>query len=164
MSCRQESDDGLPCRTRPRTARTASVLSLIYSRQQLSVTGPGHIVRRQSPLERKSDIMSQLRAVLIGATGLAGQQFIAALKEHPFIELTGLAASPRSAGKAYAEALRGANGMTAWFVPEPLPESIARLKVVSGEEVHARDYDIGFSAVESDVAQEMEPRLARDIP
>ena len=108
--------------------------------------------------------MAKLRAVLIGATGLAGQQFIAALKDHPDIELTGLAASPRSAGKSYVEALRTANGMTAWFVPEPLPESIARMKVLSGDEVMARNYDIAFSAVESDVARELEPRLARDIP
>ncbi|EPX55680.1 Aspartate-semialdehyde dehydrogenase [Cystobacter fuscus DSM 2262] len=108
--------------------------------------------------------MAKLRAVLIGATGLAGQQFISALKEHPDIELTGLAASPRSAGKSYVEALRAANGMTAWFVPEPLPESVAKLKVMGGEQINARDYDIAFSAVESDVAKELEPRLARDIP
>jgi aspartate-semialdehyde dehydrogenase len=108
--------------------------------------------------------MAKLRAVLIGATGLAGQQFIAALKDHPDIELTGLAASPRSAGKSYVEALRTANGMTAWFVPEALPESISRMKVLGGDEVLARNYDIAFSAVESDVAREIEPRLARDIP
>jgi aspartate-semialdehyde dehydrogenase len=108
--------------------------------------------------------MAKLRAVLIGATGLAGQQFIAALKEHPFIELTGLAASPRSAGKSYVEALRTSNGMTAWFVPEALPAAIARMPVVSGEAVKAGDYDIAFSAVEADVAREIEPRLARDIP
>ncbi|NOJ94449.1 aspartate-semialdehyde dehydrogenase [Corallococcus sp. CA049B] len=108
--------------------------------------------------------MAKLRAVLIGATGLAGQQFIAALKDHPFIELTGLAASPRSAGKTYADALRASNGMLAWFVPEPLPESIARMTVVSGDAVQAKDYDIAFSAVEADVAREIEPRLARDIP
>lgn len=108
--------------------------------------------------------MAKLRAVLIGATGLAGQQFIAALKNHPYIELTGLAASPRSSGKPYVEALKTANGMTAWFVPEPLAPEIAKMKVVSGEEVKAGDYDIAFSAVESDVAKELEPRLARDIP
>jgi aspartate-semialdehyde dehydrogenase len=108
--------------------------------------------------------MARLRAVLIGATGLAGQQFIAALKDHPFIELAGLAASPRSAGKPYVEALKTANGMTAWFVPEALPESVARMKVVSGDEVQAKDYDLAFSAVESDVARELEPRLAKDIP
>ena len=108
--------------------------------------------------------MAKLRAVLIGATGLAGQQFIAGLKDHPFIEITGLAASPRSAGKTYAEALRAANGMLAWFVPEPLPERLARMTVQDGAAVRAADYDIAFSAVESDVAQELEPRLARDIP
>jgi aspartate-semialdehyde dehydrogenase len=108
--------------------------------------------------------MAKLRAVLIGATGLAGQQFISALQNHPDIELTGLAASPRSAGKPYAEALRGSNGMTAWFVPEPLPGSIAAMKVMSAEEIQAKDYDLAFSAVESDVAKEVEPRLARDIP
>ena len=77
--------------------------------------------------------MAKLRAVLIGATGLAGQQFIAALEHHPDIELTGLAASPRSAGKSYVDALRAQNGMLAWFVPTPLPERIARMIVLSGD-------------------------------
>ncbi|GHG71784.1 aspartate-semialdehyde dehydrogenase [Comamonas sp. JC664] len=108
--------------------------------------------------------MARLRAALIGATGLAGQQFIAALKDHPFIELTGLAASPRSAGKTYAEALKTASGMTAWFVPEPLPAAIAGMKVVAGDALEAKDYDLVFSAVEADVARELEPKLARDIP
>ncbi|HZI13180.1 MAG TPA: aspartate-semialdehyde dehydrogenase [Myxococcus sp.] len=108
--------------------------------------------------------MAKLRAALIGATGLAGQQFIAALKDHPFIELTGLAASPRSAGKSYVEALRTANGMTAWFVSEALPPGIARMPVVSGDSLQAKDYDLAFSAVEADVARELEPRLAKDIP
>ncbi|MBU8900069.1 aspartate-semialdehyde dehydrogenase [Corallococcus sp. M34] len=108
--------------------------------------------------------MAKLRAVLIGATGLAGQQFIAGLKNHPFIELAGLAASPRSAGKTYAEALRTANGMTAWFISEPLSPSVAGMKVISGDAVQAKDFDLAFSAVEADVARELEPRLARDIP
>ena len=50
--------------------------------------------------------MAKLRAVIIGATGLAGQQFIVALQDHPWFEIAGLAASPRSSGKPYAEALR----------------------------------------------------------
>ena len=108
--------------------------------------------------------MAKLRAVLIGATGLAGQQFIAALKDHPYFELAGLAASPRSAGKTYGEALKTASGMTGWFVPEPLPAAIAKLPVVSGDAVKGGDFDLAFSAVEADVARELEPRLARDIP
>lgn len=108
--------------------------------------------------------MAKLRAVLIGATGLAGQQFIAALKDHPWIELTGLAASPRNAGKTYRDALRTNNGMLAWFVPEPLPEKIAGMTVQSGDQVQAKDYDLAFSAVEADVAREIEPMLAKTIP
>ncbi len=108
--------------------------------------------------------MPKLRAVIIGATGLAGQQFIAALASHPQLEIAGLAASPRSAGKRYADAVRGTNGMSGWFVSEPMPESVASMKVVEGSAVSGKDFDVAFSAVESDVARELEPRLARDIP
>src|SRR5688500_9397809 len=108
--------------------------------------------------------MSKLRSVVIGATGLAGQQFLAALQNHPFIEVTGLAASPRSAGKPYGEALKNSSGMLGWFVPEPLPAKLAAMKVINGAEVSAKDFDLVFSAVESDVAKELEPELARSIP
>lgn len=108
--------------------------------------------------------MAKLRAVLIGATGLAGQQFISALQNHPFIELTGLAASPRNAGKTYAEAVKSASGASGWFVPEAMPTELAKMTVVAGTDVKASDYDLAFSAVEADVARELEPKLARDIP
>ncbi len=108
--------------------------------------------------------MKKLRSVVIGATGLAGQQFIAALERHPFIEISGLAASPRSAGKSYAEALKAPNGMMGWFLSEPLPERVAKMTVQSGADVKAADFDLAFSAVEADVARELEPALARDIP
>ncbi|MGQ0505928.1 MAG: aspartate-semialdehyde dehydrogenase, partial [Myxococcaceae bacterium] len=78
--------------------------------------------------------------------------------------VTGLAASPRSAGKMYADALRAQNGMLAWFDAAPLPEAVAKLKVIDGANVNAKDYDLAFSAVEADVARELEPRLAKDIP
>jgi aspartate-semialdehyde dehydrogenase len=106
----------------------------------------------------------KLRSVVIGATGLAGQQFIAALKDHPSIEVTAVAASPRSAGKSYADALRTANGMQAWFVPEPLPQGVAGMTVLNSGEIKPRDYDLAFSAVEADVARELEPALAKEIP
>ena len=68
----------------------------------------------------------KLRCGLIGATGLAGQQFISALQDHPFFRLTALAASPRSAGKSYADALKAPNGMMAGFSPRRcLPTSPA---------------------------------------
>ena len=108
--------------------------------------------------------MSKLRAVIIGATGLAGQQFIAALQNHPYFEIAGLAASPRSAGKTYLEALKSSSGMVSWFVTEPLTSGIAQTVVKSGADIFGKDFDIAFSAVEADVAKEIEPRLARDIP
>jgi aspartate-semialdehyde dehydrogenase len=108
--------------------------------------------------------MAKLRAVIVGATGLAGQQFVAALDDHPWIEVGGLAASERNAGKTYAEALRTANGMLAWFVPERLPPKMAATTVIAGNQVRAAEYDLVFSAVEADVARELEPRFARDVP
>jgi aspartate-semialdehyde dehydrogenase len=108
--------------------------------------------------------MKKLRGVLIGATGLAGQQFLSALKNHPWLSIAGLAASPRNAGKSYADALRAPNGMMGWFLTEQLPAEFASMKVVSGDDVKAEDYDLAFSAVESDVAKDLEPRLARLIP
>ncbi|MBX7100968.1 MAG: aspartate-semialdehyde dehydrogenase [Myxococcaceae bacterium] len=108
--------------------------------------------------------MKKLRCALVGATGLAGQQFIAALKDHPFFELTGLAASPRNAGKRYVDALKAPNGMLGWFLTEPIPAALANVTVVAGSDVKAKDFDLVFSAVESDVAKELEPALAKDIP
>ncbi|HVE83971.1 MAG TPA: aspartate-semialdehyde dehydrogenase [Myxococcales bacterium] len=106
----------------------------------------------------------KLRSVVIGATGLAGQQFIAALRDHPSIEVAAVAASPRSAGKSYADALRTDNGMQAWFVPEPLPAAVASMKVMGTGDIRPRDFDLAFSAVEADVAREVEPALAKEIP
>jgi len=108
--------------------------------------------------------MAKLRSVIIGATGLAGQQFIAALKDHPLFEIAGLAASVRSAGKTYREALRSSAGMLGWFIPEPLPEAVAKMTVADAAELNGKDFQIAFSAVEADVARELEPRLAREIP
>ncbi len=108
--------------------------------------------------------MKKLRCALLGATGLAGQQFVSALKNHPWFELTGLAASPRSAGKTYIEALKAPNGMLGWFLSEPIPPALAQLKIIAGDQLKGSDYDLVFSAVESDVASELEPALAKDVP
>ncbi len=91
--------------------------------------------------------MAKLRSVIIGATGLAGQQFIAALKEHPQIQIAAVAASPKSAGKSYRDALKTPDGMVSWFVSEPIPDEIGQMKVLNAAEVDARSFDIAFSAV-----------------
>lgn len=104
--------------------------------------------------------MAKLRAVLFGATGLAGQQFVSALRAHPFFELAAVAASPRNAGRRYGEAL--AEG--GWFLAEPIPDAVASLPLLEAAKVEPSDFDLAFSAVEADVARELEPRLARLIP
>ncbi len=68
--------------------------------------------------------MTKLRAGIIGATGMVGQRFITLLAEHPMFEITVLAASARSAGKTYEEALGGR-----WKLEVPLPEKVAKMTV-----------------------------------
>ncbi len=104
--------------------------------------------------------MGKLRAVLFGATGLAGQQFVSALESHPWFELTAVAASPRNAGRRYGEALSEGG----WFLAGPIPAAVASLVLADPAAVEPAAFDLAFSAVESDVARELEPRAARAIP
>jgi aspartate-semialdehyde dehydrogenase len=102
--------------------------------------------------------MAKLRALLVGATGIAGQQFVSALRDHPWFEIGAIAASPRNAGKRYDEAVAGA-----WFLSEPIPPELAALRLLEPG-APPRGVDLVFSAVESDVAKELEPRLASELP
>ena len=104
------------------------------------------------------------KVAVIGATGIAGQQFIAALPNHPDFEVTVLAASSRSAGKSYLDALREPSGAIGWWCDEPLNEEIARMPVVNAEDFDAASVDIVFTAVESDAAKTLEPRYAETTP
>jgi aspartate-semialdehyde dehydrogenase len=104
----------------------------------------------------------KLRAAVLGATGLAGQQFLAALAEHPFFEITRLCASERSAGKRYAAAL--GNGPSGWFASLAPPVKLQDLEVGDAAKLDAADVDIVFSALESDAAKVIEPRLAASVP
>lgn len=108
--------------------------------------------------------MKKLRCALVGATGLAGQRFVAALAMHPWFELQGLAASARSAGKPYMEALRLPNGMSGWFLAEPLPSRIASMPVVRGDALDLELFDVVFSALKADVALALEPVYAQKLP
>lgn len=69
--------------------------------------------------------MKKLRAGIIGATGMVGQRFITLLDNHPMFEITVLAASARSAGKTYEEALGGR-----WKLDIPMPEKVAKMVVL----------------------------------
>src|SRR6202034_2624296 len=67
---------------------------------------------------------------ILGATGAVGQRFIQLLENHPWFEITWLAASDRSSGKPYAEAAK-------WRLDTPLPERIARMRVSPAEPASA---------------------------
>ncbi len=104
------------------------------------------------------------RCAVLGATGIAGQQFIAALQQHPFIEVAKLAASSRSAGKTYQEALTQEGGNVAWLVDGDIPAVFAGLTVEDAASLSTDGIDVVFCAVESAAARELEQRLAKEVP
>ncbi len=109
--------------------------------------------------------MKKLKAGIIGATGIAGQQFVVALQKHPWFQVARLAASARSAGKKYSEALRDTKtGARRWWCEEEPDVEVLALMVEHGDDFDPRGLDLVFSATESDVAQVQEPKFAATTP
>jgi len=108
--------------------------------------------------------MSRIPVAVVGATGLAGQQFLASLADHPMFEVRKLAASTRSAGKKYADAVKDDKGASKWFCGEPLSAAHAAITVEDSARMTTDGVRLVFSAVEADVARELEPRCAADVP
>jgi aspartate-semialdehyde dehydrogenase len=104
------------------------------------------------------------RVALVGATGIAGQQFLVSLANHPWFELVTLAASARSAGKKFTDAISTPGGAVQWGCEEPLPPQFASRRVVAAEDLDLSDVDLVFTAVESDAARQLEPRFAARVP
>ena len=101
--------------------------------------------------------MSRIRVAVLGATGVAGQQFLAALPGHPLFEVVRLGASERSAGKKYGDAIRDASGKVSWFAKEPLEPEFASMTVEDAAAMTPDGIDLVFTAVESDAARVLEP-------
>lgn len=72
----------------------------------------------------------KLRAGIVGATGMVGQRFITLLADHPYFEITCLAASAKSAGRPYAEAVKGR-----WKLQEPMPACVAQMPVADAADI-----------------------------
>ena len=87
----------------------------------------------------------KLKVGILGATGMVGQRFITLLDNHPWFEVVTVAASPRSAGKTYEEAVGGR-----WKMDTPMPEAVKKLIVLNVNEVEkvASTVDFVFSAVD----------------
>jgi aspartate-semialdehyde dehydrogenase len=98
--------------------------------------------------------MSKTKVAILGATGNVGQRFIQKLDGHPWFEISALAASERSAGKAYSE-------VADWKVGTEIPDSVADIEVVTIDPKKI-DADIVFSAIPSDLAKTVEPAFAKE--
>ena len=90
---------------------------------------------------------NKLKVGILGATGAVGQRFVTLLNAHPWFEVSALLASPRSAGKRYAEAAN-------WFGSEPLPRQIGEMEVTDAAEF--ADVDFVFSGMDAAVAGQIE--------
>lgn len=101
------------------------------------------------------------RAAVVGATGVAGQQFLAALATHPQIEVTHVVASARSAGKSYRDAIRQPSGQVAWYADGALDSRIAALEVEEADAFDASQVDVVFSCMDAAPARELEPVYAQ---
>lgn len=94
--------------------------------------------------------MRRYKVGIIGGTGMVGQRFATLLEHHPWFEVTLIAASPRSAGKTYAEAVG-----SRWAMPTPMPESMKNLIVKDASKVAeiAAEVDFVFCAVDMPKAE-----------
>ena len=85
----------------------------------------------------------KLRVGILGATGMVGQRFISLLENHPWFEVVAVAASPRSAGKTYEDAVGDR-----WKMDTPMPERVRNMVVLNVNDVEhvASQVDFVFSA------------------
>ena len=104
--------------------------------------------------------MKKYKVGIIGATGMVGQRFTLLLENHPWFEVTVLAASKRSAGKTYGETVEGR-----WHMTTPLPEKYKDMVIVDAENVEevASQVDFCFCAVNmtKDEIRDLEDRYAK---
>jgi aspartate-semialdehyde dehydrogenase len=101
---------------------------------------------KSSPIRRRS-------VAILGATGAVGQAFIRLLADHPWFELTEVAASERSAGKSYADATR-------WIGGDAIPANVGAMTVQPCDPNNI-SAEIVFSALDAAIAQDAEPAFAR---
>ena len=109
--------------------------------------------------------MAKKRVAIIGATGSVGQEFIQSLDDHPWFEVTQIAASERSAGKPYTESIRDAGtGIISWDVGGEIPKYVQDMVVLGVDQIDTSSLDLIFSAVESGPARDIETKFAKELP
>ena len=102
----------------------------------------------------------KLKVGIVGATGMVGQRFVTLLAEHPWFQVVSVAASERSAGRSYADAVKDR-----WAMAVPVPQQVAALPVANAADVEAvaAGVDFVFCAVDmpKDQTRDLEDRYAR---
>jgi aspartate-semialdehyde dehydrogenase len=109
---------------------------------------------RENPLVKEGG-MKKIKVGILGATGVVGQRFVQLLSEHPWFEITEVAASERSAKQTYKEAVWGR-----WKIEGEIPEKVAELEVK--ECVPDLDCKVVFSALDASVAGPIEEEFAKE--
>ena len=105
-------------------------------------------------------MMEKYRVGIIGATGMVGQRFVSLLENHPWFEISALAASGRSAGKTYREAVEGR-----WAFSWPIPEKAAKMTVLDAADVEKVsalcDFVFCATAMDKKATRELEESYAK---
>ena len=110
------------------------------------------------------EVKEKMKVGVVGATGMVGQRFLTLLADHPYFEIAALAASPRSAGKTYEEAVG-----SRWKLSTPMPEQVKKMIVINAEDVETmgRLCSFVFCAVDmkKDEVKALEEKYAKaEIP
>jgi len=108
--------------------------------------------------------MDKKKVAIIGVTGSVGQEFVQSLHNHPWFEVTQIAASESSAGKKYIDAIKDSSGIISWDAGGEIPEYIKEMSVKSVNELDVSQLDLIFSAVESEAAKDIETKMAAELP
>ena len=99
----------------------------------------------------------KLRVGVLGATGMVGQRFLSLLENHPWYEVSLLAASQSSAGKRYADAVAGR-----WALKKPIPPSVAQLTVADASDVKRISAEVDFVFCAVDMSKEETAKLEEE--
>lgn len=106
----------------------------------------------------------KVRVAVVGATGVAGQEFLGVLRDHPWFDVTCLAASARSAGKSYADSIRSDSGQLSWYGGGDLPAKYASMLVEDAETMDPTKVDLVFTAIDAGPAKALEAKYAQHTP
>src|SRR5207302_3448688 len=109
---------------------------------------------RERVQQREDMVPAKKKAVVLGATGMMGQKFVQLLANHPWLEVSAVAASDKSVGKPYTSTVGGQ-------IQRHLPASLGELQVVEANPRAIADPDIVFSALPTEVAGPIEEDFAK---